>query len=294
MGQYKIHLLVVTLIQKNIYNIIEQGGICMTITVENTNNKEILSDISVTHSLIDDESYKLCVKADALRLANMQQESISKYLRAIFINRNNIDAYYGLALSHKELKNYDKAIEILEKAIQIKDDDFALFYELGICHLMNGTPCPAIKCLIRSIQLNPDNLNAQVQLALAHELVGEEELALMIYQRIIEVAPDFLKAYKHKAALLMSLDEYKDASTVFNEILKVKPGYTKAFLGIGICFDKLKKTVSAMRYYKKFIEQKPNSSHAPFVENRLFNLKNKRSNKTTNRPFSLVTNPMNA
>ena len=104
-------------------------------------------------------------------------------------------------------------------------------------------------------------------------------------------APDFLKAYKHKAALLMSLDEYKDASTVFNQILKVKPTYSKAFLGIGICFDKLKRSVDAMRYYKKFIENKPDSSHTPFVENRLFNLKKSRPK---NKNFSLVSNPINA
>ena len=260
----------------------------MTITLGCGPDKKSLSDISIT-ALSEDESYKLCVKADALRLANMFQDSISKYLRAIFNNRENIDAYDGLALSYKGLRNYDKAIETLEKAIMIKDDDFAIFYELGICHLMNGTPCPAIKCLVRSIQLNPDNLNAQVQLALAHELVDEKELALMIYQRIIEVAPDFLKAYKHKAALLMSLDEYKDASTVFNQILKVKPTYSKALLGIGICFDKLKRSVDAMRYYKKFIENKPESSHAPFVENRLFSLKKSRPKQNQ---FSLVTNPL--
>ena len=47
----------------------------------------------------------------------------------------------------------------------------------------------------------------------------------------------------------------------------------------------------AMRYYKKFIEQKPESSHTPFVENRLFKLKNSRPKE---RRSSLVTNPMNA
>ena len=257
----------------------------MGITIDNQTENRTIADITVT-TINEDEAYKLCVKADALRLANMFQESIPKYLRSIFYKRDYVDSYYGLALSYKGVKNYEKAIETLEKALSCVQDDFSIYYELGICHLLNGTPCPAIKCLIKSIQLNPDNLNAQVQLALAHELVGEQELALMIYQRIIEVAPDFLKAYKHKAALLMSL-----ASTVFNNILKVKPSYAKALLGIGICFDKLKRSVDAMRYYKKFIEQKPESSHAPFVENRLFKLKNSRPKE---RRFSLVTNPMNA
>ena len=76
--------------------------------------------------LSEDESYKLCVKADALRLANLFKEAIPKYLRSILCNRNNADAYYGLALSYKGLTNYEKAIETLETALTYKDDDFAI------------------------------------------------------------------------------------------------------------------------------------------------------------------------
>ena len=37
----------------------------------------------------ESEAYKLCVKGDALRLANLHQESIPKYLQSILIQRNN-------------------------------------------------------------------------------------------------------------------------------------------------------------------------------------------------------------
>ena len=255
----------------------------------NNQNKELISDLVITSPLTHDESYTFCVKGDALRLANMFKESVPKYLRSIMINHDNDDAYYGLALSYKGLQNYVKAIEILKRLENYRPDDFSVYYELGICSLMNGEPVNAIKYLIKSIKLNPDNFNAQVQLALAHELVGEQDMALMIYQRIIEFAPDFLKAYKHKAALLMSLEEYKDASSVFNEILKVQPAYTKAILGIGICFDKLKRSVDAMRYYIKFVNNRPDSAHTPFVKNRLTALKRERPQ---DKKLSLVTNPI--
>lgn len=252
-------------------------------------SKMELSKYAAKTSLEQSEAYTLCVKADALRLAGFYRESIPKYLRSVLLERVNIDAYYGLALSYKHLKTFQKAIDILQKSIAYCEDDFRIFYELGVCHLISGEPCPAIKCLIRAIELNPDNLNAQVQLALAHELVGEQELALMIYQRIIEVSPAFLKAYKHKAALLMSLDEYKDASFVFNDILKVNPKYSKALLGIGICFDKLKRTVDALRYYKRFLQYKPKSQQIPFVKSRISTLRNER---TDDKRFALVSNPI--
>lgn len=289
MGQQK-YIFWLLLNLKKIYKILlRERGRLMSITVNADINKEVLNNITVT-KLMEDESYKLCVKADALRLANMFQESVSKYLRSILINRENIDAYYGLAMSYKNLNNYQKAIDTLDKAIAIKDDDFSLFYELGVCYLLSGKPCCALKFLIRSIQLNPDNLNAQIQLALAHELVGEEELALMIYQRIIEVAPDFIKAYKHKAALLMSLEMYKDACVVFNTILKINPSYIKALLGMGICFEKLQKTVNAIRYYKKFLSREPKSLQVEYVKGRLNILKR---NKVCKKQLALVTNTVN-
>ena len=97
----------------------------MGITINNNIEKDNVAEITVT-TINEDEAYKLCVKADALRLANMFQESIPKYLRSIFNKRDNADAYYGLALSYKALKNYDKAIETLEKALSCVQDDFSI------------------------------------------------------------------------------------------------------------------------------------------------------------------------
>ena len=99
----------------------------MSIKLENKPDNKKFSEITVKSALSTDESYKLCVKADALRLANMFQESIPKYLRSIFYKRENVEAYYGLALSYKALQNYDKAIETLQKALSFEKNDFAIF-----------------------------------------------------------------------------------------------------------------------------------------------------------------------
>jgi len=238
------------------------------------------------------QAYTLCVQGDSLRVAGLHKEAVSKYLRAIMLERNNADAYFGLAMAYKKLENYEKAIVNLEKTAGLKQaPDFLVNFELGVCNLLNGEPQSAVKYLIRAVQLEPEDPNAQLQLALAHELIGEQGLALMIYQKIIEFSPAFLKAHQHKAALLMSLEEYREASTVFSNILKINPKYTKAFLGIGICFDKLKRTISAMRYYKRFVEERPASRHVPFVETRLLKLKNERPEKPR---LTLVTNPITA
>lgn len=219
------------------------------------------------------EAYQLCVKADALRLANFHQEAVGKYLNSILIDRESADSYYGLGICYKNLNKLDKAIDALEKAKKIREMDFSIYYELGVCYLITGEVCASVKNLVKAIKLNPKNLNAQIQLALAHEIMEEPDMALMIYQRIIETSPSYIKAYNHKSALLMSMENYYEASIIFNKILKLNPDYYRAYLGIGICFDKMDKSTDAIRYYKKFLERKPNSHHAPFVKARLGTLK---------------------
>ena len=70
-------------------------------------------------------SYELCIKADALRFAKLYRDSVKCYLDSIMIDRYNQEAYRGLAESYKYLKEYTKAIKILEKLINIDDKNDA-------------------------------------------------------------------------------------------------------------------------------------------------------------------------
>lgn len=238
------------------------------------NREENIEEVLVKNTPLDvKKSYKFLVKADALRINNMFQESIKNYLKALMIERNNIQIYIGLAQSYLHLDNIDKAVETLEKAKAIEPNNPDIPFEIGKCFMRMGLPCVAVVNLKEAILLDKSNIEAQLQLGLAHELMEEYDIALMVYQRIIETNPSFLRAYQHKAALLVELREYQEAASVFTELMKINPQYYKAVLGIGICFDKMGKTSSAIRYYKKFLALKPNSKNAPDVVSRLSQIK---------------------
>lgn len=237
--------------------------------------RDKLEEVVVKQSLPPDTKafYKLLVKADALRINKMFQESVKHYLQALMIERKNIKIYIGLAESYMHLNYIEKAIATLEKARAIEPNNPDITFEIGKCFMKMGLPCVAAVSLKETILLDKNNIEAQLQLGVAHELEGESDMALMVYQRIIENHPSFLKAYQHKAALLVDLHDYQEAAVVFCELLKINPRYYKALLGIGICFDKLGKTSSALRYYKKFLQLKPNSKNAPDVRSRIEQIK---------------------
>lgn len=231
-------------------------------------------------------SYELCIKADALRFAKSFRESVKVYLDSIMLDRNNEEAYKGLAESYKYLTEYKKAINILEKLTKIDEKNDKYFFELGVCNLLDGNPEGAIPHLIQSIILNKENLEAQIQLAIAHELVDEADLSLMIYNKLIETNPEFLKAYYNKAAMLMGMGNFVEASKTFFQIVKRNPDYYKAYLGIAMSFDKLGKFSDAIRYYKKFLGIKKFSEDSVFAHDRIRELREMSSQK--DYPFSLL------
>lgn len=239
------------------------------------NKGDKIEEVLVKQSLPSDTKrfYKFLVKAEALRINKMFQESVKHYLKALMLERKNMQIYIGLAQSYMHLDNVDKAVETLEKARSIEPNNADVSFEIGKCFMQMGLPCVAAVSLKEAILLDRDNLEAQMQLGVAHELMDETDMALKIYQRVMEEHPSFLKAYQHKAALLVELKQYQQAAVVFGELLKINPQYYKALLGIGICFDKLGKTSNAIRYYKKFLQLKPNSKNAPDVISRLEHIK---------------------
>ncbi|MBR6099098.1 tetratricopeptide repeat protein [bacterium] len=221
---------------------------------------------------------KFSTEADKLREQSMYKDAVAIYLNAILIDRNDVNSYYGLGLCYKSLGNYAKAIKTLEKATELKPDFYEAFYELGICHLLEGIPCGAIKNFVCAIRINPENPSAILQLGVAHELCEEEDMALMIYQKLIENTPNYIKAYEHKSRLLMKLKRYKEACAVLINLIKIVPTYADAYLGIATCLEKTGNKSDAQRYYRKFINQRPQLNQAQFAKNRLKDLKQKSKN----------------
>ena len=218
-------------------------------------------------------SYELCVKADALRFAKLYRESVKCYLDSIMMDRNQEEAYWGLASSYKYLADYKKAIKTFEKLVEIDSKNDKYHFELGVCCLSDGRPAEAIPHLVQCIVNNKQNLEAQIQLAIAHELVEETDLSLMIYNKLIETNPEYLKAYYNKAAMLMGMGDFEEASKTFFKLIKRNPDYYKAYLGIAMSFDKLERYNDAIRYYKKFLELKQFSEDALFARQRIKDLK---------------------
>ena len=241
----------------------------------------------ISNPIKKDKSF-FCSLGDSFMLKNEYRKAIKEYLVSLMIDKSNIRAYKGASKAYKNLKEYDKAIKHLKNARNIYCFDSEIYYELGLNYLLNSDNKNAKKNFIRTIKLEPDNKNAQIKLALTHELSGEREMAILVYNTIIEKYPTYIPAIYSLAGLYLEQEKYKKSIVLYKKILTINSEYYRAYLGLGLCFDRLKKYILAVRFYKKYISQKPNSDTAKSLVGRIYEIyKNKESN--TNSKLKIVT-----
>lgn len=224
-----------------------------------------------------------CSLGDSFMLKNEYRKAVKEYLVSLMLDKNNLPAQKGASKAYKNLKEYNKAIKHLKNARNVYSFDSEIYYELGLNYLLSSDNCNAKKNFIRTIKLEPNNKNAQLKLALTHELSGESEMAILIYSTIIEKYPNFIPAYASLANIYIEKENYIEAINLFKQILKINCDYYRAFLGLGLCFDKLEKYTYAVRYYKKYISNKPHSNTAKSLANRIFEIHNKKNKKIPSR-----------
>ena len=245
--------------------------------------------VKFTSNPVKKDKNFFCSLGDNHMLKNEYRKAVKEYLVSLMIDKNNIPACMGASKAYKNLKEYDKAIKHLKNARNIYGFNSEIYYELGLNYLLNADNANAQKNFIRTIKLEPNNKNAQVKLALTHELSGEEDMAILVYETIIEKYPYYIPAQSSLASLYIEREEYKKAIALFKKILKINEEYYRAYLGLGLCFDKIGKYIYAVRFYKKYIAQKPHSQTAKSLVGRIYEIyKNKE--KLDGKKLKVISN----
>jgi tetratricopeptide (TPR) repeat protein len=240
----------------------------------NTNFKNFLN--KAENPLKDKKqlSYTHLVRGDALRMRNYFWESIEEYITALQYDDNCFDTYIGLGLSYKQIGYTKSAITAFSKARKINSFDKYTYYETGCCLCMDKNYQKATEYFIKAIKISPDFIEARLNLALAYELSFKNNCAINEYKTIIERFPDHFLSYNNLGSLYMKLDLYYPAIEIFKKLLRVDRGYSRAYLGIGIAMDKLGYKKKALRFYKKYLKLKPDSTNLPYILERIQELKN--------------------
>ena len=117
--------------------------------------------------------------------------------RAVSADPKNIKALFLLGKMYTGHKQYDKALETYQKAIDLNPDMPGLFFNIGFLYAAKDDYAHAETAFTRAIELSPPYLDkALFNLAVVQDKQGKRDASLQSLRRALEANPNNEKARK--------------------------------------------------------------------------------------------------
>ena len=159
------------------------------------------------------------------------------------------------AYSNPKVKNYDKAIELLNNSLKLKKKDINSYISLGKIYLAKGNGTDALKNFSSALDMDLKNPEALTLKAKVYILISNNDEGIALLNEALTDDPGYAPAYNELAEVYANLKDYTKASENYTKyidasentiekqkryasILYVNKEYPKA---IGVLEDVVKK-----------------------------------------------------
>jgi len=167
---------------------------------ENSNTLLLLGDLALARV----NSMGLAKK----KVLSLQQESTitAYYKRALkyYLDSNqttNPNFYVKLSAVYKKLGKKLKAVQALDRSIELEPDNVWNYYDRGKIYFYMGESQLALPDFKKAYDIDPNNFFVNVFLARSYFINNNLEESLLIYNKVLEMNPQYTPAYKNYSIL---------------------------------------------------------------------------------------------
>lgn len=106
-----------------------------------------------------------CCLGECYEQLNNDSLAIDNYRRAIELDSEFSDAWYGLAMVAYKKNNYDDCLKTLKKALYIQPDNSDYWFSLGNLYSQTEDQKKAVEAFKKAIELNPEDFESWINLS---------------------------------------------------------------------------------------------------------------------------------
>ena len=216
---------------------------------------------------IDPSDEKQWIALTSLYLqTNKMDESYNAAQRGLHFFPQSYTLYFlgGTALS--QLKEYDKAMEFLNKALELTEESnhemlSDIYTSIGDIYYHNSNTDDAFANYRKAIELNPENTTAMNNCAyyMACEDI-ELDKALELIEKVIEVRPDDPTSLDTYAWVLFKRRDYSGARQMIDKAIENSDTPSgELYEHAGDIYFMLREPAEALDFWKKALELDPDS-----------------------------------
>ena len=148
--------------------------------------------------------------------------------KVVEINPKDVEAYYNLGNTFKELYMFEEAKKNYKIAIKIQPKHFGAYNNLGITLKELGEFEDAEIVFRNIIRLKPNNAEAINNLGNILKELGMVKEAKKSYQNAIKLKPDYAEPHHNLGVILEESGEFTNAKKKYETTIKLQPDHVQA------------------------------------------------------------------
>ncbi len=170
--------------------------------------------------------------------------------------------YFAIALCHRDLKVYPKAISALQKSLRISPSFSDAIVALGTVLFERDNYQEAAKYLQKSISIEPNNINALKLLGKTYKHLHRNHEAIEIYKQVVIREPKNSFAHNTLGDLHVILNDYTAAERAYKTAIKLEPTHSEYYADLGHLYILAARKQAAKKMLEKAIELNSKSHSA--------------------------------
>ncbi len=155
-------------------------------------------------------------------------EAIPSFQEALRQNPDHFIALINLGNAYRQLRQWQEARDILNRALALKADDPEANYALGMVFAQTDDTVQAFEYLRKALKARPSYPEALNNLGVLYLRSQCRDEAVASFQECIRVAPDFDQSYLNLARVHALEGDAAKARAILLELLKRHPGHPQA------------------------------------------------------------------
>tara|TARA_R110002111_G_scaffold67_1_gene572 strand:- start:6181 stop:10383 length:4203 start_codon:yes stop_codon:yes gene_type:complete len=181
------------------------------------------------------------------------------YREVLLHDPSQADALHLLGVVYLHLKQYEKAIDFITRAICQNDGIASFFSNRGAACKGLGQYQDALTNYDRALELEPQNPAFMLNLAITQVASGEKKQAIQTYRKVIQLKPDYIDALINLGNLLQEEeDDLEEAILICRQVVKLAPQVPTAHFNLANALSKAEAPEAAEKSYQQALRLAPN------------------------------------
>jgi tetratricopeptide (TPR) repeat protein len=200
---------------------------------------------------------------DPIRKKSFLDEGIKQLTEAVKILPEYGDAWFDLGMGYKELQDYKSAIVCFENAMKYTARETAPYYVAsGAAYGEDGQYERAFELLNKAIQLDPASGDAYNNIGLFYSRAGNHAMSIQMLNRAIQLSPKDDSPPYNIGNTYVALGDAQTAIEYYKHAIALNPASERAWLNLGNSYGTLRDYSNALNAFRKVLEINPSSASA--------------------------------